>query len=113
MGDVEAAPGAPDLAPALAPGLGRPSLERTSVPAIAMGGPASPSATGARTMGLRRSASFGVRPGSGAGSFGSLHRSSSFLARNPSFADLSNRGARSRDGSSHSFSREPLLPPEE
>jgi hypothetical protein len=64
-----------------------------------------------RPIALRRSASFGARPGSGAGSF---KRTSSFVGRHgSSFQDLSNRGSAHGDSSNHSSAREPLLPPEE
>jgi len=64
-------------------------------------------AAAARPIALRRSSSFGMRPGSGAGSFGgrSLGGPGSFLrsaSRSSSYQDLSNRGT-----------REPLLPSEE
>ncbi len=83
-------------APPPAPGLGgsgAPALDRIS--SLAAAAAAAP----ARPIALRRSSSFGLRPGSGAGSFGgrSLGRTGSMLglnSRSSSYADLSNRGVR-------------------
>ncbi|CAL8472291.1 g11833 [Coccomyxa elongata] len=105
--DMEAS--MPELPPALGTGAsGAPFLERvSSTAAAAAPGPAAPT----QPIALRRSSSFGARPGSGAGSFKgrSLGRSISRASllggpgsRNSSYQDLSNRGV-----------REALLPSEE
>lgn len=99
----------PELPPAPGTGAsGGPFLERvSSTAAAAASGLAGPT----RPIALRRSSSFGARPGSGAGSFNgrSLGRSISRASllggpgsRNSSYQDLSNRGV-----------REALLPSEE
>ncbi|KAK9905881.1 hypothetical protein WJX75_008082 [Coccomyxa subellipsoidea] len=96
--------GLPEMPPA--PGIGGSGaaqvLERVPSSA-ALAGPQT------RPIALRRSSSFGMRPGSGAGSFAgrSLTRTGSYsmlgqTSRSSSYADLSNRGV-----------REALLPSEE
>lgn len=99
MTDMEAS--MPELPPAPGTGAsGAPFLERVSTSAAAAAAAAPGPAGATRPIALRRSSSFGARPGSGAGSFngrGSISRASLLGgpgSRYGSFQDLSNRGVR-------------------